>query len=550
MLWQHTCAALAATMYIMGVLFLLLVEDSDRPGNWAKISLKGFNLGMRQGFMALAQLLCFGWLYYIVLWVLKIHNLPYAWCYLHSGDVGQFPEDADPGNFVGQLPFPPKGWPLERTPKLATKSHHAMRHHVILRSGSDLKGEQVVFERRFRPHGTSRVLALCSALTFLWGIPLVTYTGLVYYNSSPALWPACLTLVAALVGYLCFLLVPKLAPFSSTRLALTTYIGQVFLAPIWGVEFVHVLIGDALTSSVVCLYLLELTTCRAVTGYFQNSRLDTCADKSLLYYQFANPFMSALPFWIRSIQCMYKIYECKQKGVPWRNHALNLGKYSSALCLVIASVLQVTFDDLDAPYWTLLRFNWLAWLCIKTVYCTVWDIRMDWGLGEGSVTAKPVVLPSSVFAFSPSRMGSSRWSFDHFPSPRAHDKLDSSRPLMKSSSLENDFPWRLRSKRKFGSWFYYWALASNLVMRLSWSLTITSWSFYPDLPPSWSDILAFVEIGRRAQWMVIRIEFEYWNLRTKFSRAQPLIEEVAERPIRQEPSEPGADNEHQLLLFY
>jgi len=173
---------------------------------------------------------------------------------------------------------------------------------------------------------------------------------------------------------------------------------------------------------------------------------------------------------------------------------------------------------------------------------------MDWGLGRRPKASKPTVLANSVFSFSPSRIGPSRWSFDHFPSPRTSmDKPEFSKPLL-NLGTEQTFPWRLRSKRKFGAGFYYFALVSNLLMRLSWSMTITRWSFYPDLPPSWADILAFIEIGRRAQWMVLRIEFEYWNLRAKFSRPKQLTEEVPERQVRPEPSESESDNsDHQLL---
>jgi len=279
-----------------------------------------------------------------------------------------------------------------------------------------------------------------------------------------------------------------------------------------------------------------------------------------LHYPFANPIMSALPFWIRSIQCVYKIYECSKKGTPWKNHALNLGKYCSALCLVISSVLQVTFDDPDAPYWTPLRFNWLAWILIKSIYCTVWDVRMDWGLWRRPKSAKPTALANSVFSFSPSRIGPSKWSFDHFPSPRTSTEFppsprlstEFSKPLL-STTPESVFPWRLRARRKFGSWFYYWAIFSNLVMRLTWSMTITAWSFFPDLPPNYSDVFAFFEILRRAQWMIIRIEFEYWNLRAKYSPPKPFVEEAPEPPSRADPApepEPETETEKQLLLFY
>jgi len=320
-----------------------------------------------------------------------------------------------------------------------------------------------------------------------------------------------------------------------------------------------------MTSSCLCLYLFELTTCRAITGFFTYDNVpDTCADKNLLHYQIANPVMNVFPFWIRSIQCMYKIYECKKKGTPWRNHALNLGKYSSAIFLVISSVLQVTLDDPAGPYWTPLRFHWLLWILVKSVYCSVWDIRMDWGLWRRPKAAKPSILNNSVFSFSPSRIGPSRFTFDHLPSPRTsfgsgsfeYAKVEGANTLSPISAqspepnVSPNFPWRLRAHRKLGTGFYYFALVSNLLMRFSWSLAITAWSFYPDFPPSWADILAFVEIGRRAQWMIIRIEFEYWNLRAKYPRQRQMAAESPSKTAAAEPAETEPDNERQLLLFY
>jgi hypothetical protein len=90
---------------------------------------------------------------------------------------------------------------------------------------------------------------------------------------------------------------------------------------------------------------------------------------------------------------------------------------------------------------------------LKTVYCFVWDVERDWNL-----------------------------------------------------SLAGFFTGTLTSKRKgrtrFRERYYYIAVSLDFVGRAIWTAAISP----TIIPPRFSLLLAFVEIGRRAMWNVIRVE--------------------------------------------
>jgi hypothetical protein len=105
------------------------------------------------------------------------------------------------------------------------------------------------------------------------------------------------------------------------------------------------------------------------------------------------------------------------------------------------------------------------------------------------------------------------WGLGHFAAPGypSLDDITLSTPLLEPPPQHlsvPSFPPFLRQRRAFSNWFYYWALITNVVMRCTWSLSISMFV----LPPSTSLLLALLEILRRGQWMILRIEHEYNTL--------------------------------------
>ena len=47
------------------------------------------------------------------------------------------------------------------------------------------------------------------------------------------------------------------------------------------------------------------------------------------------------------------------------------------------SVLHGDMDGVTGKYhWSIYRYAWLAAIIIKTTYCYMWDVTMDWDLGK------------------------------------------------------------------------------------------------------------------------------------------------------------------------
>src|SRR5690606_30630679 len=63
---------------------------------------------------------------------------------------------------------------------------------------------------------------------------------------------------------------------------------------------------------------------------------------------------------------------------------------------------------------------------------------------------------------------------------------------------------------------YYWAMISNLIMRFMWTLTLSEAPLGVNSPYAFATILASVEIFRRAQWNLFRLENEQLNNCGKF----------------------------------
>ena len=128
--------------------------------------------------------------------------------------------------------------------------------------------------------------------------------------------------------------------------------------------------------------------------------------------------------------------------------AYNAGKYATGVAFgVCAAVYGITRD---------MRWFWAAVgvHSINTIYCSYWDIYMDWGL------------------------------------LRAKNGL--------------------RDKLTFHPSFYYIAIIEDLILRCTWLIAIF---FSPDDHPviatfTYSTVLAIAELVRRWVWAIIRIENE------------------------------------------
>ena len=158
--------------------------------------------------------------------------------------------------------------------------------------------------------------------------------------------------------------------------------------------------------------------------------------------------ITAIPYWYRAQQCLRRYVDTQD---PW--HLVNCGKYLTSLASICLAAIG-NYVRLDG-WWDTGKVAWIVMLFVTTIYCYLWDICMDWG-------------------------------------------LFSKKGMRKNLAFAN------------AKWFYYFAMVTNLIGRLGWAFTITPHSIIPGLGKvSSATIAASVEILRRCQWTLLRVECEY-----------------------------------------
>jgi len=186
---------------------------------------------------------------------------------------------------------------------------------------------------------------------------------------------------------------------------------------------------------------------------------------------YVRPGIAILPYSWRFLQCLRRYRDTKDF---W--NLVNAGKYASSMMVTLFSTLRGFFPT---PIFLVL---WIASCIVSTGYSFLWDLKKDWDLG-------------------------------HWQS-------------------RNKF---LRDRLMYPRWFYYWAILSDLVLRCSWTLTISASNVWPVSADVFSSLIASLEVLRRGQWNLIRLENEQLQLKSKRTATHALklpfaIDEYELRP--------------------
>jgi len=234
---------------------------------------------------------------------------------------------------------------------------------------------------------------------------------------------------------------------------------QVLIAPFGRVRFLDSIVADVLTSTVKPMvdvwhvfryYLFALLLALgAMKKESRNSSFVNNADMVIIC------LISAFPLWLRFMQCI-KGYYSTGEPFPYLANAL---KYALSHTVVIAGATHPTFSN-DALHtdWTVGRAIWLASTITTTIFTFSWDVKMDWGLGDVN------------YGF-----------------------------------LRKRLLFRHRG-------FYYWVMFSNLILRFSWTLTLTPFAIFTNKQLYQTmvvPLIAFLELFRRFQWALLRVEWEH-----------------------------------------
>ena len=301
----------------------------------------------------------------------------------------------------------------------------------------------------------SALLVVCASLA-LYVLQLIV-PGLL--PTPPDAWP-----VVASVAPLALALWPTDAPpllflaypgSRAARYGLFAEVAAVLCSPFSEPTFHRSLVADVLCSMPKVFSDVQYTLCLAA------HRGDGAAcDAGDPLYRGVKTLLSFLPFWIRLAQSLRALADAARAGgrpSSTRRHALNTLKYVLSLALVCVSTARARRGT------AALARAWIALSVASTACNLAWDVHFDWGL----------------FERDPDRGGGGGWW----------------RPRL-----------RLRSHRRYGEAFYWFALASNAVARLGWAVYVS-----PDQDVVEQHVillLGVVELLRRFQWVLLRVEWQ------------------------------------------
>ncbi|KAF9926115.1 Xenotropic and polytropic retrovirus receptor 1 [Linnemannia zychae] len=212
------------------------------------------------------------------------------------------------------------------------------------------------------------------------------------------------------------------------------------------VEFRDFFMADEMNSLVYSIEQFEFAIC----AYIQ--QWSDLGIKCATSHMWVTPFVTALPAWLRFMQCLRRYHDTFE----WFPHLLNAGKYTCSLIQIFVyfSFRHYGGNSLKAAY--------IMVSIIASIYTFAWDVHMDWGL----------------FQFG------------------KHGGAAFGNPLLRSELVYS---------RK---WVYYLAIVLDFMGRFSWIMRFVPMSVDVMIL---SFSLALVEVLRRWMWNFFRLENEHLN---------------------------------------
>ncbi|KAM7491033.1 hypothetical protein LguiA_033954 [Lonicera macranthoides] len=233
--------------------------------------------------------------------------------------------------------------------------------------------------------------------------------------------------------------------YPSSRCFLLTCLFHCICAPLYKVVLPDFFLADQLTSQVQALRNLEFYVCYYGWGDYKR-REDSC-DTYPVFRTFLF-IVTAIPYWLRLLQCLRRLYEEKDKM-----QGMNGLKY---FLTIIAISTRTAFTLSNANHWKIIA--WIA-SAIAVIFSTYWDLVLDWGLLQ--------------------RKSKNRW---------LRDKL-----LIPHKSV------------------YFIAIVLNVVLRFAWLQTVLNFQVSFLHRETLIAIVASLEIIRRGIWNFFRLENEHLN---------------------------------------
>ncbi|KAL9618114.1 MAG: hypothetical protein Q9160_007121 [Pyrenula sp. 1 TL-2023] len=268
-------------------------------------------------------------------------------------------------------------------------------------------------------------------------------------DSTFTLWPAILVAIT-----LIFMFFPAPILYHRGRQWWAYSNWRLLLAGLYPVEFRDFFLGDMYCSQTYAMGNIELFFCLYSCSW---TGMDQCNSS----HSRALGFLTTLPGIWRALQCIRRYYDSRN-SFP---HLVNCGKYAfNVLYYLTLSVYRI---DRTPEH----RAIFITCALINAVYCSIWDVAMDWSLGN---------------------------------------------PYARHRFLRDTLVFRR-------VWVYYAVMILDPILRQQWIFYVI---FAHDLQHSalLSFIVSLAEVFRRGIWSIFRVENEHCTNVGRFraSRDVPL----------------------------
>ncbi|KAJ7780503.1 EXS family-domain-containing protein [Mycena maculata] len=289
------------------------------------------------------------------------------------------------------------------------------------------------------------------------------------------------------------------------------------------VYFADVVFADIFTSFAKVLGDVWLSGCMLLPG---NTLFRTPADGPWL--RWVMPTIMSLPYLVRLKQC---VIEYSLPANESRRPLFNALKYatafpviylSAAQRIVVTELVREKGDDVAKEAWhgehRLFRL-WLLAAAVNSLYSFWWDVTNDWGLSllqpnDSSRNRPPpprrLLLPHLQSDLPLSRSPTSE---EHITTATNHER--------------QPYPYGLRPTLLFPLPIYPLLVFLNLVLRLTWSIKLSSHLHYKtdgSVAIFWIEI---AEVVRRWMWVFVRVEWEIIKRAQQGPRRDVLLDDFS-----------------------
>ncbi|KAH7919321.1 EXS-domain-containing protein [Leucogyrophana mollusca] len=285
------------------------------------------------------------------------------------------------------------------------------------------------------------------------------------------------------------------------------------------IHFSDVVFADVFTSFAKVLGDVWLSFCMLLPG---GSLLTLPSQEN--WTQWILPTVMSIPYFIRLRQCLI---EHKSPVNTSQRPLFNAVKYATAFPVIflsaaqriaVSELVEAKGDQVTRQAWhgehPLFRL-WLLAAAVNSLYSFWWDITNDWGLDllkprSSQSRGRPpraLMLPS-LHSKAASLNGSPRLAPD--PIVDGSTTLASSPSAMNRPAVQrhHPYPYGLRAVLLYPLPVYPLIIFFNLVLRLTWSIKLSSHLHSYSEGSALIFWLEMAEVLRRWMWVFIRVEWE------------------------------------------